>query len=343
MPSPAEARRPADAPVFEVERLSGLAALEALRPEWTGLWTAADPTPFQHPAWLLPWARTHAPDRVHAVAARQAGALTALLPLFTWRGSLYLAGAGPSDYGAALFAPGAEAVATELLAEAAGLAAEAGCGAIELPQLRPDDPLLAAAVPAGWESRTEPDMVCPVAPLLGPDGLDAVPKLWRKKLAYAHRKTERFGAYAVETATADTLEELWSALEAAHAARWRERGEDGGVLADDLLLRFLREAAPELLAAGLLRLHGLRLDGRIAAGLLALHDGRRAHGYLTGFDPAHAQLGLGSILIGHTLGEASRAGLAEMHFLRGQEPYKYNWGAEDRPTFRRVLTRDGEG
>ena len=109
--------------------------------------------------------------------------------------------------------------------------------------------------------------------------------------------------------------------------------------ADDLLLRFLREAVPELLSAGLLRLYGLRLDGRIVAGLLALHDGRRAHGYLTGFDPGLGNLGLGSILIGHVMTEAHREGLAEMHFLRGQEPYKYTWGAEDRPTFRRRLER----
>jgi CelD/BcsL family acetyltransferase involved in cellulose biosynthesis len=37
------------------------------------------------------------------------------------------------------------------------------------------------------------------------------------------------------------------------------------------------------------------------------------------------------------MAEARREGLSEMHFLRGQEPYKYNWGAEDRPTFHLVL------
>lgn len=327
---------PADAP-DELGVVSGLPALDALRPEWTALWRACDATPFQHPAWLLPWARVHAPDRVHAATVRRAGALVGVLPVFTWQDTLHLAGAGPSDYASALFAPGAEAAAGPALVRAAALARALGCAAIDLPQLRPGDPLTDAATPPGWSDCTEPGDICPVAPLLGPEGLDAVPKLWRKKLAYAHRKTARAGAYAVERADAASLGEIWSALEVAHAARWLERRE-AGVLADDLLLRFLREALPELLRDGLLRLYGLRLDGRIVAGLLALHDARRAHGYLTGFQPEHAALGLGAILIGHTLTQARRESLDEMHFLRGQEPYKYTWGAVDTLTYRRVLT-----
>ena len=318
--------------------LDTLSELERLRPEWDALWRRCDATPFQHPAWLLPWARTHAPDRTAALVWRREGRLEAVLPVFSWAGALHLAGAGPSDYGGALFAPGSEAGAAGLLAAAAGLADARGCATLDLPQLRPGDPLLDAPSPPGWASRVEPGVVCPVAPLLGPEGLDAIPPHWRRKLAYAHRKVGRVGAFTVERADAGSLGEIWAALEAAHAARWRERGEDGGVLADDLLLRFLREAGPELLAAGLLRLFGLRLDGRVVAGLFALHDGCRVHGYLTGFDPSLGNLGLGSVLIGHAMREAAREGAGEMHFLRGQEPYKYTWGAVDAPTWRRVLT-----
>lgn len=319
--------------------LRGPAALEAFRPEWTALWTGLDATPFQHPAWLLPWARVHAQDRVAAVVVREERRLVAVLPLFTWNGAVHLAGAGPSDYAGDLFAPDATGAVDAALAAAAAFAAEAGCGTIDLPQLRAGSPLLSAEAPPGWSSVVGPGDICPVAPLLGPEGLDAVPPLWRKKLAYARRKVARAGTYAIETATPTTLDESWSALEAAHAARWRARGEDGGVLANDLLLRFLRQAVPELRAAGLLRLHALRLEGRIVAGLLALHDGQRAHGYLTGFDPALGNLGLGSLLIAHTMTTAHGEGLSEMHFLRGQEPYKYTWGAADTPTWRRALTR----
>lgn len=317
--------------------LRGLSAVEALRPEWAALWARCDATPFQHPAWLLPWARTHAQDRVAAVTLRDGRALAGVLPLFTWDGAVHLAGAGPSDYASDLFAEGADA--GEALAAIVAFAEDEGLGRVEAPQLRSGSPLLEAVTPAGWDSATEAGEVCPIAPLRGTGGLDGVPAHWRRKLAYAHRKVDRAGAYAVETATAETLADLWSALEAAHAARWAARGEEGGVLSDGLLLRFLREAAAELLSAGVLRLHGLRLEGRIVAALLAMSDGRRVHGYMTGFDPALGNLGLGSILIGHTMTAAAAEGCTEMHFLRGQEPYKYTWGAADAPTFRRVLTR----
>ena len=52
-------------------------------------------------------------------------------------------------------------------------------------------------------------------------------------------------------------------------------------------------------------------------------------------------LGLGSILIAHTMTTAHAEGRTEMHFLRGQEPYKYTWGAVDSPTWKRVLTPAG--
>lgn len=326
---------PAEAPTTSL--LTGLDALEALAPAWDALWRRLDTTPFQHPAWLLPWARTHAQDRVAAVVQLAGDELVAVLPIFTWEGGAYLAGAGPSDYGGELISDGVDVHL--LLTLAAAHAERNGCDRLELPQLRPGSPLLDAAPPVGWTSEMEPGVVCPVAPLLGPEGLDGVPAHWRRKLAYAHRKVARAGAYVVQQADANTLEEIWGALEAAHAARWAARGEAGGVLADDLLLRFLQEAAPALLSAGLLRLYGLRLDGRVVAGLFAMQDGRRVHGYLTGFNPALGNLGLGSILIGHTMTEAAREGLTEMHFLRGQEPYKYTWGAADAPTWTRCLTR----
>lgn len=59
---------------------------------------------------------------------------------------------------------------------------------------------------------------------------------------------------------------------------------------------------------------------------------RRASYYLSGFDPAFRQYGIGNQLVAHAIEEAaSEADVFD--FLRGQEPYKYRWGAEDQPTF----------
>jgi CelD/BcsL family acetyltransferase involved in cellulose biosynthesis len=102
---------------------------------------------------------------------------------------------------------------------------------------------------------------------------------------------------------------------------------------------FIETALPELQRDGVLRLHRLRLGGAVAAVLLALHDARSAHFYLSGLAPAFLPFAPGARLLAHAFGQAAAEGLSEVHFLRGQEPYKYAWGAADRPTWRRTLQR----
>jgi CelD/BcsL family acetyltransferase involved in cellulose biosynthesis len=272
------------------------------------------------------------------VLVREEGALAAFAPVFSWRDTLYLAATGPSDRGGVLLAPGREDLAPVLLEAICALGREAGCATVDLKQLRPDSPLLAAPAPNGWTSRIEDGDVCPVAPLHGPQGLGAMPGKWRRKLGYTRRRAEALGGYEIETPTPHTLSVLRQALERLHAERWGERGESG-VLGGELQSALLREAAPELLRDGLLRLYALRHRGRIAGVVLAM----RAHGalyfYACGFDPAASELGAGTLLIGHAIEAEAAAGAVAADFLRGREAYKYHWGAVDTPTARRVLTR----
>ena len=119
-----------------------------------------------------------------------------------------------------------------------------------------------------------------------------------------------------------------------HRARWSVKGRPG-VLKDQAIQQFHREAAWSLLAGGALRLYGMRLEGRLIAVIYGfMRAKQRACYYLAGFDPAHRKLSLGMLMIGHALEEAIREGSTEFDFLRGQEAYKYEWGAKDRPTYR---------
>lgn len=318
------------------ELVPSLSALEALRPEWAALW-ARDPqaTPFGHPAWLLPWARTYAADRARGLALRAGGELIALAPVFEWEGALLLAGTGPSDYGEALFAPEAAGTAEAMLAALAEHAGQAGLR-LDLQQLRPESPLAGAAAPTRWRETAEAGEVCPVAPLIGPEGVGAMPGKWRRKLGYTRRRALDQGGWTSERATAETLKPAAEALFDLHGQRWRSRGE-AGVFEDDLLVRMLRQALPELESAGLLRLHLLTHAGRVGAVVLALEGKGALHFFISGFDPALTELGPGTLLLGDMAGEAAREGLTELRFLRGRERYKYHWGAEDRPTLRRVF------
>jgi CelD/BcsL family acetyltransferase involved in cellulose biosynthesis len=88
----------------------------------------------------------------------------------------------------------------------------------------------------------------------------------------------------------------------------------------------------------LLRLYALALGGRAVAVLYGLAGPGTVYYYLGGYEPGLDGLGLGTILIGHAIAEAERAGATQFDFLRGQESYKYHWGGIDRPSFARLLT-----
>jgi CelD/BcsL family acetyltransferase involved in cellulose biosynthesis len=109
------------------------------------------------------------------------------------------------------------------------------------------------------------------------------------------------------------------------------------VLADERVQAFHREAAAGLLARGALRCYGLRVDDRLIGVYYGFADGRRAYYYIGGFDPACAALSPGTLVVAHAVEEAVREGARAFDFLRGREPYKYAWGATDRPSRHLVL------
>ena len=111
------------------------------------------------------------------------------------------------------------------------------------------------------------------------------------------------------------------------------------MLADPLVQRFLRAALPGLSEPGLLRLTTLTLEGDVVGVYCGFAHRGRAYAYLGGFDPGYGFESPGTILMGHAIAEAAREGAREFHFLRGQEGYKYDWGAVDRWNLRRSIRR----
>jgi CelD/BcsL family acetyltransferase involved in cellulose biosynthesis len=83
----------------------------------------------------------------------------------------------------------------------------------------------------------------------------------------------------------------------------------------------------------MLRLYCLTRGDRIVGALYSLIAKQRAYYYISGFDPALRALGLGTVLVGHAIAQAEREGARSFDFLRGQESYKYHWGATDQPTY----------
>jgi CelD/BcsL family acetyltransferase involved in cellulose biosynthesis len=321
-----------------LELIPSLAELEKLRPQWDELHDRCDSaTPFQAAAWLLPWARHFAPDRLMAIAVCERDALSALLPFFSWDNRMLLAGSGPTDYCDGLFA-GKLAHVDEMIAALAGYAAEVGCGCIDLQQLPPRSALLTATAPRGWTSQIDDGTPCPVTALAGDDALAPVSPRWRKNIGKARRKLEKQAHFELRCVREQLFDGAAAEVIRLHCARWRQRHQDG-VLSGGLMQSFLVSALPELSASGLLRLHTLHVSDRLIAVLLGVHSKQMTCFYIGGFDPEWATYSPGSILLEAAIEQAAKEGAREFHFLRGCESYKYHFGARDTPTFRRILTR----
>jgi CelD/BcsL family acetyltransferase involved in cellulose biosynthesis len=151
----------------------------------------------------------------------------------------------------------------------------------------------------------------------------------------------RHGAVRIERASAATLPAALDHLFRLHGRRWESQGE-AGVLAEDRIRRFHREAAAGLEAAGLLRLFTLATGDEVIAAYYGFQAGERAYAYLSGFDPAYGFESPGTLIVAHAIAQGLEDGLREFHFLRGQEAYKYAWGATDRWNRLCVIRRSAE-
>jgi CelD/BcsL family acetyltransferase involved in cellulose biosynthesis len=205
-------------------------------------------------------------------------------------------------------------------------------------QLRPSSSMLRVAPPAGWSDSLADHDLCPALPIAGAGAEleNLISTHFRKKIRYYRRALARLGEVTTEAATEETLDELLDALFALHAARWQQRGLPG-VLGDDVVQAFTRDAARRMLAAGALRLYAIRVAGRIAAVFYGFAFGDTVSYYLSGYDPSLEKLSIGTLLVAHAVEEAVRGGAATFDFLRGAEEYKYAWGAKDRMNQRRQL------
>lgn len=315
---------PMDSSLAAVDVLGTTAELEALRGEWHALWRA-DPraTAFQSPHWLLPWWKHIGQGELCTLAVRDDdGALVGLAPLYVYEQQgtrhLFPVGIATTDYLEPLARRGHE---QEVAAAIRARIEDLDWDVLEWPQLRRDCALLADGDPHPGEPN--PVLALPAT---------TIPRSTLANLRTCRNRAARAGALSYELATAEEIPLFLETLARLHEQRWSLRGLPG-VLADEAVQAAHAEAAPLLHAAGVLRLHGLRLDGELIAVLYALVHGQRCCYYIAGFDPRHAFFSPGSLLLAHAIEHASAEGATVFDFLRGAEAYKYRWGAVDQAMF----------
>jgi CelD/BcsL family acetyltransferase involved in cellulose biosynthesis len=321
------------------------AGLESLRDEWSALCDRRpDTTPFQRPEWLLPWSRAFPPHEPWILTVRSEGRLAGLTPLFRWRNSSERTvspfGAGLSDYVDAVIDPEAEGPVLE--AVFSWLEDRRGeWDVCDFEQLRPSSPLLRAPAPARWAEEVVPSTPCQVVDL--PETFEGLhgqvsTRLLSNLRAY-NRRLAKLGTVEIQAADSgdtESREEILDTIIRLHTARWQSRGE-AGMMADPKVRTFHHEVAAGFQARGGLILNALRLDGQCLAAIYGFQEKDRTYLYTQGFDPEHAKLSPGVVIVGAAVEETIQRGARACDFLRGREPYKEHWRPREAPTFRRRL------
>ncbi len=88
---------------------------------------------------------------------------------------------------------------------------------------------------------------------------------------------------------------------------------------------------------GCLNLAFLEVDGQKACGYLSFDYLNRIWVYNSGMDPRYKDYSPGWVLLGHLLQWANENGREMLDFMRGNEEYKYRFGATDRFVMRATL------
>jgi CelD/BcsL family acetyltransferase involved in cellulose biosynthesis len=97
---------------------------------------------------------------------------------------------------------------------------------------------------------------------------------------------------------------------------------------------FFRDMAYALWLQGWFELAFLRANGVAVAGLCCFTYGTTYAVYNAGYHPDYAHLSAGIVLFANRIQSAMARRFTCFDFLRGDEPYKYRFGATDRPLYR---------
>ena len=257
-----------------------------------------------------------------------------------------------ADYATLLAAPEHLAAAANAVAEYAAVGDPEHpqpWDAVDLRRLRTGDPAMDALAAAfgqreiryGWTLNIEREDVCPVAALPAggtiDDYLGALGKKERHEIRRKVRRAEAVGDVVLAD-SADPLADLPAFIDL-HQKRWGADGLFPDTPGGEQSRHFFRRLFELFGADGPLHLAFLTVGGkRIAAGVSFETDDAVMY-YNAGVDPEARDLSPGVVMVERYVRRAIERGATRMDFLRGDEPYKYEWGAGDEPIQRLLVRR----
>ena len=181
--------------------------------------------------------------------------------------------------------------------------------------------------------------VCPVItlPPSWDDYLAGINKKQRHEIRRKMRKIEREAEtewYVVES------EAEVSAAMAVFIDLHQKSTQDKEDFWNENMVAFFNAIAIETARAGWLKLYFIRVNGVNAAAMLCFDFNNEFLLYNSSYDPAQFfELSPGNVLTSYTIQHAISLGRARYDFLRGDEVYKFRFGAEPEPVFDLSISR----
>ena len=222
---------------------------------------------------------------------------------------------------------------------------------VDLRRLREFDPALPALETAfsdvgerqGWSVFREQEDVCPVVTVRGntwDEYLATLDKTARHEIRRKLRRAAAVGELSIEIVppTADVIDEFIRL----HTLRFGEDGlfpdNEGGSRSRRFIHR-VAELERNEHDGGVMYVALVRCAARLIFAGVGFDDGQTTYLYNAGIDPEEAATSPGVTGTALLFQERIAAGIRRFDFLRGQERYKYEWGAEDEPIYRLLVTR----
>ena len=315
--------------------------------------------PVEEPIAIVPLMHRHEvePDDAGSATKIRHGDAITLTPVPATAKAVFFGASYHADYATMLGDPERfPAVADAVAGHLAGAGSEVDPGhptpwdVVDLRRLRCGDPAadaLAGAFGAReiderWTLNLEREDVCPVvtfpAGATFEDYLGTLDKKARHEIRRKLRRAEAAGDLRL-TPSDDPIADLEIFIDL-HQRRWGPDGlfppTPGGAASRTFLRRLFEECG----GSGPVRLSFLTVDGRRIAAGIHVETPDAWMFYNAGIDPDARELSPGVVLAARYVQSALEAGARRFDFLRGDEPYKYEWGAVDEPIQRLLVRRD---
>jgi CelD/BcsL family acetyltransferase involved in cellulose biosynthesis len=335
-------------PIMPIEFIRDAPSWDSLAAEWnTLLARSATASPFLRFEYMRAWwehlgGGEWPSGELRIAVWRENGVLQGIAPLFRSNHGgeprlLLIGSVEISDYLDFLAAPDRlPAFCSALLDSWEALPAQES-GALDLFNLAstsPTMPLLEAeAARRGWRVDRTPLQVCPAIDL---------PASWEEYLATLDKKTRheiRRKMRRIEGGEGAPELIIGGAQELDEFFRLMACDEQKAAFLTPRMRAQFQAIAVSAEQAGMLELAFLEIGGRKTAGYLNFAFEKKIWVYNSGMDLQFAAASPGWVLLAMLIRRAIEAGYRSFDFMRGDEPYKFQWGGKGEPIVRLTIRK----